>query len=140
MKFILLMLMLISHAEASGWSRKVRTHLPEKVTKIETGKTDRTTARKILGMPDLVRGDREYWALGGFKYSLELTFEGSKVKTVHYNFSEKKPSLEEFKSLIDPKLLKPSQHEPHTALVYEDEEGKLEVDLSTGKIISLRYP
>lgn len=134
---LFLFIPLLAHA---GWSEKAKTYLPKTVQSIIVQKTDRDTARKMLGKPDLVKGEKEYWAIDGFKYALELSFSNKKVSSVHYNFSPARFSVEELKGSIDPKLLKASPSSPHTTLVYEDKEGKMEVDLSTGKVESVRFP
>ena len=139
MKILILTAILFSSHSFAGWQEKVKPHLPAKVSSLVIGKTDRETARKTLGKPDLVRGDKEYWIIDGFKYAVELSFADNKLKTLHFNFPKKNLSVESLKSEIDPKLLKSSQNSPHTTMVYEDKEGKLEIELSTGKIESVRF-
>lgn len=139
MKILILISLLISFSALAGWQEKVKSHLPAKLSSLTPGKTDREAARKSLGKPDLTRGEKDYWIIDGFKYAVELSFADNKLKTVHYNFPKKKLSIESFKSEIDPKLIKSSPNSPHTTMVYEDKEGKMEIELSTGKIESVRY-
>ncbi len=139
MKTLIVLTFLFSTSIFAGWSEKAKTHLPKDLRALELGKTNRESARKTLGKPDLVRGDKEYWVREGFKYAVELTYKDNKLATLHYNFPKKDFSLEDLKADIDPKLLKSSSTAPHTSLVYEDKEGKLEVDLSSGKVESVRF-
>lgn len=139
MKILILFSLLFSASSFAGWQEKVKPHLPTKVSSLVIGKTDRESARKSLGKPDLVRGEKEYWIVDGFKYALELSFADNKLKTLHYNFPKKNLKVEDLKSEIDPKLIKSSPNSPHTTMVYEDKEGKMEIELSTGKIESVRF-
>lgn len=139
MKKLILLSLLISFSAFAKWSEKVKTHLPTKLQALSIGKTDRDSARKTLGKPDLVRGDKEYWIMDGFKYALELTYEKNKLTSFHYNFPKKKLNIEDLKSQIDPKLLKASETAPHTTMMYQDKEGKLEVELTSGDIESVRF-
>lgn len=136
---ILFLFFFISFTAHAEWASKVRQHLPLKVSSIIVGKTDREGARKLLGNPALIKGGKEYWIFDDFKYALELTYQGNKVSSLHYNFSKNKFSIEDLKKEIDPKLLKTSPSSPHTSLVYEDKEGKMEVELATGKVESVRF-
>lgn len=140
MKVCVLFLFLISLPALGGWSQKARSFLPKKVALIEPGKTDREGARKLLGKPDLVKGGKEYWVVDGFKFAVELSYQENKVSSLHYNFPEKKFGLEALKGGVDPKLLKRSPVSPHTSLVYEDAEGKMEVELTSGQVESVRFP
>lgn len=138
MKFIFTFILIFSQSAFAGWSEKVKSHFPKKMNSLVIGKSDREAARKSLGKPDLVRGDKEYWIIDGFKYAVELTYKNNKLETLHFNFPKKTLAMEDLKSDIDPKLLKSSPDQPHTALIYEDKEGKLEVELTSGKIESVR--
>lgn len=140
MKSFLLFLALTSLSAHAGWSDKARSFLPAKVQLIVSGKTDREAARKILGKPALARADKEYWIIDDFKYALELTYKNNKVAGLHYNFPKTKFSLEDLKKDIDPNRLKSSPTSPHTSLIYEDKEGKMEVDLTSGQVESVRLP
>ncbi len=139
MKTLIVLSLLISSSVFAGWSEKAKAHLPKDLRTLELGKTNRDSARKSLGKPDLVRGDKEYWIRDGFKYAVELTYKDNKLSSLHYNFTKKDFPLEELKADIDPKQLKSSPTAPHTTLVYQDKEGKLEVELSTGKVESVRF-
>lgn len=138
MKLIIIIAALFSFSSFAGWQEKVKPHLPPKIKLLTIGKTDRDSARKALGKPDLARGDREYWVIDGFKYAVELTYADNKLKTIHFNFSKKVLNIGELKNDIDPKLIKSSAQSPHTTMVYEDKEGKIEIELSSGKIESVR--
>ncbi len=138
MKKLLLLSLLISLPVLAGWSEKVKTHLPQKIQSFEIGKTDRESARKALGKPDLVRGDKEYWIIDGFKYAVELTYVKNKLASLHYNFPKKKFNIDALKSEIDPKLIKASPTAPHTTLLYQDKSGKLEIELTSGDVESVR--
>lgn len=139
MRLLLSLCILVSLPSFAGWTEKVKSQLPSKLSTLLIGKSDRDSVRKSLGKPDLVRGDKEYWTMDGFKYALELTYKKNVLETLHYNFSKKSLSLHDFKNNIDPKLLKASPTQPHTALFYEDKEGKLEIEASSGKIESVRF-
>lgn len=139
MKILMMMTLLISFSAWAGWTEKVRTKLPQKVQSISLNTTSREEAIKKLGKPDLTVGEKDYWVMDGFKYALELTYKSGKVVTLHYNFPEKKISLDDLKGEIDPKLMKASTTSPHTVNTYQDKEGKLEVELSTNKIESVRF-
>ncbi len=139
MKKLIFLSLFVSLPVLAGWSEKVKTHLPSKLQTLSIGKTDRESARKTLGKPDLVRGDKEYWVMDGFKYALELTYDKNKLTTFHYNFPKKKLNIEAIKTQIDPKLLKASETAPHTTLMYQDKEGKLEVELTSGDVESVRF-
>jgi hypothetical protein len=139
MKILFLMTFFFSFSAWSAWTDKVKAKLPKKVQNISIGTTSRDEARKTLGAPDMTVGEKDYWVIGGFKYALELTYKSNKVVTLHYNFPEKNISLEDLKGEIDPKLMKASTTSPHTINTYQDKLGKLEVELSTGKIDSVRF-
>jgi hypothetical protein len=139
MKKFLLFTFFISLPVLAKWTDKVKTHLPPNLQTLELGKTDRQSARKILGNPDLVRGDKEYWVMDGFKYAVELTYINNRLKSLHYNFPKKKLNIDALKSEIDPKLLKSSPTAPHTNLLYQDKTGKLEVELTSGDVESVRF-
>ena len=139
MKTLILLSVLISFHTFAGWTEKAKSHLPPKVQTLELGKSDRDSARKALGKPDLVRGDKEYWIIDGFKYALELTYKNNKLATLHYNFSRNGFPVEKLKGEFDPKLLKASTSSPHTSLMYEDKQGKMEVEMATGKVESVRF-
>lgn len=139
MKTLIVFTLLFTTSAFAGWTEKARTHLPKDLRTLELGKTNRESARKALGKPDLVRGDKEYWIREGFKYAVELTYKDNKLATLHYNFPKKDFALEEIKADIDPKLIKASPTAPHTSLVYQDTEGKLEIELTTGKVESVRF-
>ena len=139
MKKLILLSLLVSLPVLAGWSEKVKTHLPQKLQSIEIGKTDRESARKTLGKPDLVRGDKEYWVIDGFKYAVELTYVKNKLTTLHYNFPKKKLNIDALKPEIDPKLIKASPTAPHTTLLYQDKSGKLEFELTSGDVESVRF-
>lgn len=139
MKTLILISVLFSIEAFAGWAQKAKSHLPPKVQALELGKSDREAARKALGKPDLVRGDKEYWIIDGFKYALELTYKNNKLSSLHYNFSRNGFPVETLKGDFDPKLLKASPTAPHTSLMYEDKEGKIEVEMATGKVESLRF-
>ncbi len=138
MKMFIFLSLLVSFPALAGWSEKVKTHLPQKLQSFEIGKTDRESARKALGKPDLVRGDKEYWIMDGFKYAVELTYVKNKLTTLHYNFPKKKFNIDALKSEMDPKLIKASPTAPHTTLLYQDKSGKLEFELTSGDVESVR--
>lgn len=138
MKLLLLFCMLFSFPSFAAWTEKVKSQLPSKFSELLIGKSNRDSVRKILGKPDLVRGDKEYWIMDGFKYALELSYKKNVLETLHYNFPKKSLTINDLKNDIDPKLLKASTTQPHTGLVYEDKHGKLEVEASSGKIESVR--
>ena len=139
MKKLILLSLLVSVPALAKWSEKVKTHLPSKIQSLTIGKTDRDSARKIMGKPDLVRGDKEYWVIDGFKYALELTFVNNKLTSLHYNFPKKKLNIEDLKAQFDPKLMKSSPTAPHTMMMYQDKEGKMEVELTSGDVESVRF-
>lgn len=139
MKKLFLLALLFSLPAFAGWSEKVKSHLPQKLQTLELGKTDRESARKALGKPDLVRGDKEYWIIDGFKYAVELTYAKNKLTSFHYNFPKKKLNIDVLKTEIDPKLLKASPTSPHTNLLYQDKTGKLEIELTSGDVESVRF-
>lgn len=132
-------ILFVSLSAHAGWLEKVQAKLPEKVRQIKPGKTDRTEARKFLGKPDLVHGDKEYWIFDGFKYALELTYTKNKVSSVHFNFPQKNFSMESLSKDVNPKLIRTSPSAPHTSLIYEDKEGKMEIELTSGLIESVRF-
>ncbi len=139
MKTLLFFTLFITLQVHAKWTDKVKPYLPQKLQNLELGKTDRENARKALGKPDLVRGDKEYWVLDGFKYAVELTYVKNKLTSLHYTFPKNKLNIDAVKSEIDPKLLKSSVTAPHTHLLYQDSAGKLEVELTSGDVESVRF-
>ena len=139
MKKLILLSLLVSFPAHAKWSEKVKTHLPSQLQSLTIGKSDRNSARKALGKPDLVRGDKEYWVMDGFKYAVELTYTKEKLSSLHYNFPKKKLNIDALKAEIDPKLLKASTTAPHTMMSYQDKEGKMEVELTSGDVESVRF-
>lgn len=132
-------MVLISFPVLAKWTEKVKSHLPQKLHSLAIGKTDREGARTALGKPDLVRGDKEYWVVDGFKYALELTYVRNRLTSIHYNFPKKKLNIDVLKTDLDPRLLQSSPSAPHTNLSYEDKEGKLEIELTSGDVESVRF-
>lgn len=139
MRFLVALALLLTLPAFAKWTDTVRSRLPSNIQKLELGKTDRAAARKLMGAPQLTKGDKDYWIVDGFKYAVELSFEKNTLKRIHYNFPKKTMDLEELKKDIDPKKLKASSTSPHTILVYEDKDGKLEIELTSGKIESVRF-
>jgi hypothetical protein len=89
MKTILSLLFLVMSFSAFAGEAEIRSLLPKRLQGLEIGKTTITQAVDVLGMPDLVKGPKQYWAEDGFKYAIELTFEKRKLVSLHYSFPKR---------------------------------------------------
>lgn len=124
----------ISSAHANGWLESLKPYFPEKIRQLEIKKTTKKQVLKKLGPPDLVEKNKYYWKEGETKYPLELTFDGERLVTIHYNFQQG-PSLSLIK--ISPDSFKPHNH---IYMKYEDKNGSVLLDVRNKTIYSVTIP
>ena len=82
-------------AFAKDYLVKIKSLMPKELQTLELKKDTAETIEKKLGKADLIEGEKRYYAIGGFKYSLELIFEKNILKQFSYTFISPRPDIKE---------------------------------------------
>jgi hypothetical protein len=134
LSFFLFLLTTLS-VQASGLEAKLRAALPAPLDKAQLGKTTIGDLEAKMGKPDLIEGSKRYWIKNGLKYAVVLSFKKDKLSSIHYTFTEGKPSLESIYS-----DLKQSALEPYNTryLIHRSPSAEVVIDPTSKKIYSVR--
>lgn len=123
-------LVFISFSLLASSFEKVTSLLPEEMKKLSLHKSSPKDAEKILGKADLVEGKKYYWKRNGFKYAIELSFDGKeKLSSLHYTFTGNKPVFD-----VDVKKLVPAGK----YFRFKEDNFELMVDPLTNKVYSVK--
>lgn len=144
-KVILLAFIVLSQSlyaeKAEGWKIPVSRLLPSPLEQIKVKSSTKTDIEKILGKPALIEGQKYYYAQGGFKYSLEITFNKSVVKEFHYTFLTPRPPVNPADLKIEVSKLTPFPATGGAAGKYQkysDADGELVLDPVSKTLYSVR--
>ena len=142
---LLLMTLVISQSlyaeKSSGWKIPVLRLLPAPLEQLKIKVTTKAEVEKILGKPALIEGSKYYYAQGGFKYSLEITFEKTVVKEFHYTFLTPRPPVNPTELNISVDKLTPFPGSGGAAGKYQkysDADGELVLDPVGKTLYSVR--
>ncbi|MFL5785263.1 MAG: hypothetical protein ACJ76H_11670 [Bacteriovoracaceae bacterium] len=136
MKTILTMLFLFMSLSSFAGEAEIKSLLPKRVQELTIGKTTSTAAVEILGMPDLVKGPKQYWAEDGFKYAIELTFAKGRLASLHYSFP-KRPDSSVLKDEFKEEDFKPVAGKQDLRMATRDH-AEVVVNVAQKKIESVR--
>lgn len=135
MKTLSFFLLFLSMNAFAG-RQEILSLLPVKLQKLSISKTSLKEAQKLLGKPDYVEGEKQYWVEKGFKYAIELTFKDSKLVSLHYSFPVK-PDAKVIQKEFKEDDFKPFTHDVNL-LKATSEHEEVVINVASKKLESVR--
>lgn len=90
---------------SSALKENLQGILPSPIKNFNIKSTSLSEVEKSLGKAHLVEGSKHYWERDGLKYALELSFDNKLIlKSIHFTFTGKRPSLKEAGNINTKKL------------------------------------